>query len=366
MSPEMELQIRDAITHVRVAIADDRFATPAEAAEMLDRELPAGVAGVPGGLRYAIARAQQQVLAPPFASLDEFSCTIARFQLAGDIAPPTPAPVVIEPQPARSRRLEWFAAVAALLCGAFAVGAVAPALIGHIPFDTPAPPQVPAPMPLTASSPPPQRPVQPSDQHSVERHTVEQPAVAATKGTADSSVERATDDAGVPEGVEPPAAVSRTSSRDGARIADLRAEADDPDVWNLWLQPGDGGEATRLTQYTSGRTGKPSWFPDNHRICYTHDTTIVVLDVYGGSPRTFESPVKGRAVAMPAVSPDGSKVIFQVSQSGAWMLDVAEGTMDQVLADPTAEDFAWAPDGRRVAFRSRREGQLATYVLTRD
>ena len=36
--------------------------------------------------------------------------------------------------------------------------------------------------------------------------------------------------------------------------------------------------------------------------------------------------------------------------------------MERVLTDPTAEEFAWAPDGR-IAFHSRRDGQWAIYLL---
>jgi Tol biopolymer transport system component len=36
-----------------------------------------------------------------------------------------------------------------------------------------------------------------------------------------------------------------------------------------------------------------------------------------------------------------------------------------VLTDPTAEEFAWAPDGRRVAFHSRRDGQWGIFILHR-
>ncbi len=44
---------------------------------------------------------------------------------------------------------------------------------------------------------------------------------------------------------------------------------------------------------------------------------------------------------------------------------LADGSMQRVLTDPTAEEFAWAPDGRRVAFHSRRDGQWGIYVLSR-
>jgi Tol biopolymer transport system component len=133
----------------------------------------------------------------------------------------------------------------------------------------------------------------------------------------------------------------------------------------LWLQPLDGDHATRLTSYRYGQPWSASWFPDNRRICYSHEDTLVVLDLESGASRTFASPVKHRLVRTPAVSPDGREVIFQVFRQGAWLLDLRDGSMRPVLADPTAEEFAWSPDGRRVAFHSRRDGQWGIFVISR-
>jgi hypothetical protein len=156
-----------------------------------------------------------------------------------------------------------------------------------------------------------------------------------------------------------------TWSPDGRRMAYIRAEDDNPRVWNLWLQPLDGDHATRLTSYRYGQPWSASWFPDNRRICYSHEDTLVVLDLESGASRTFASPVKHRLVRTPAVSPDGREVIFQVFRQGAWLLDLRDGSMRPVLADPTAEEFAWSPDGRRVAFHSRRDGQWGIFVISR-
>ena len=154
-----------------------------------------------------------------------------------------------------------------------------------------------------------------------------------------------------------------TWSPDGRRLAYIRAEPDRPRVWNLWVQAVDDGEATRLTQHRFGQTWNASWFPDNRRICYTHEDRIVLMDLETGRIWSFGSPVKGRLVRTPAVSPDGTKVIFQVARDGAWILDLSDRSMRRVLTDPTAEEFAWAPDGRRVAFHSRRDGQWGIYIL---
>ena len=154
-----------------------------------------------------------------------------------------------------------------------------------------------------------------------------------------------------------------TWSRDGEWLAYIRAETDRPSVWNLWVQPAAGGSARRITNYRYGQTWAASWFPDNRRIAYSHEDTLMVMDLQTGEATRYRTPVKGQIVRTPAVSPDGTKIIFQVFRNGAWLLNLADGSMHRVLTDPTAEEFAWSPDGRRVAFHSRRDGQWSIYVL---
>jgi Tol biopolymer transport system component len=149
-------------------------------------------------------------------------------------------------------------------------------------------------------------------------------------------------------------------------LAYIRAEPDKPSVWNLWVQPAAGGSARRVTNYRYGQTWAASWFPDDRRIAYSHEDTLMVMDLQTGESTRYRSPVKGQLVRTPAVSPDGTKIIFQVFHHGAWLLDLADGSMQRVLTDPTAEEFAWAPDGHRVAFHSRRDGQWGIYVLSRS
>ena len=157
-----------------------------------------------------------------------------------------------------------------------------------------------------------------------------------------------------------------TWSRNNEWLAYIRAEADKPSVWNLWVQPASGGSARRVTNHRYGQTWAASWFPDDRRIAYSHEDTLIVMDLQTGEATRYRTPVKGQLVRTPAVSPDGTKIIFQVLRHGAWLLDLVDGAMRQVLTDPTAEEFAWAPDGRRVAFHSRRNGQWGIYVLSRS
>jgi hypothetical protein len=154
-----------------------------------------------------------------------------------------------------------------------------------------------------------------------------------------------------------------TWSPDGGRLAFIRAEADRPRVWNLWLLTLDTGETRRLTAFRFGQTWNASWFPDGRRICYTHEDAVIVRDLDSGASVSYASPQPRHLVRTPAVSPDGRHVVFQVARSGAWLLDLADGSMRCVLTDPTAEEFAWSPDGRRVAFHSRRDGEWGIWLM---
>jgi hypothetical protein len=150
---------------------------------------------------------------------------------------------------------------------------------------------------------------------------------------------------------------------DGRRLTFVRGESTNTNVWNLWLLDLTSGKAEPLTEYRYGQTWGASWFKDNRRIAYSHEDTLSVLDLPTGARREFRSPVSGRLLRTPAVSPDGRRIIFQVHRDGGWLLDLEQGSMRRVLTDPTAEEFAWAPDGRRVAYHSRQSGQWGLWML---
>jgi len=90
---------------------------------------------------------------------------------------------------------------------------------------------------------------------------------------------------------------------------------------------------------------------------------LIVRSLEDGSQFVYPSPKEGRLVRTPAVSPDGRRVIFQVDRDGAWLLDLTDSSMTRILADPTAEEFTWAPEGDKVAYHSRKSGTWSVWVM---
>jgi serine/threonine-protein kinase len=77
--------------------------------------------------------------------------------------------------------------------------------------------------------------------------------------------------------------------------------------------------------------------------------------VLPASPHTYQ---------FPRVSPDGRRVAVSVAdeESQIWVYDVSRDTLTRVTFEGNANTtFAWSPDGRRIAFRSNREGRLNLY-----
>jgi Tol biopolymer transport system component len=153
-------------------------------------------------------------------------------------------------------------------------------------------------------------------------------------------------------------------SPDGTRLAFIKADPAKPRVWNLWLLDLASGDLQRLSSFRKGQVWGASWFSNGDKVTYSHEDRLFIADLQAGTAVHFPSPVKGRLVRTPAVSPDGRRIIFQVFRDGVWMLDLPTGSMRRILEDPTAEEFAWEPGGRRIAYHSRRDGRWRIWMMT--
>jgi hypothetical protein len=152
-------------------------------------------------------------------------------------------------------------------------------------------------------------------------------------------------------------------SPDMKLLAFVRGEPGRPKVWNLWLRDIATGALVRESSFKFGQVWGASWFPNGRSLSYSHEDRLFIAEADSGAARSFASPIKGRLIRTPAVSPDGTRIVFQVYRDGAWLLDIKSGAMRRILADPSAEEFAWDPRGTQIAYHSRRDGQWRIWLL---
>jgi hypothetical protein len=50
-------------------------------------------------------------------------------------------------------------------------------------------------------------------------------------------------------------------------------------------------------------------------------------------------------------------VAFEIEKDGIWLLDLASGSMQRVIEDPSPGDVAWSDGGRRLIYYSVRARQ---------
>jgi TolB protein len=123
----------------------------------------------------------------------------------------------------------------------------------------------------------------------------------------------------------------------------------------------------RLTN-TRSLEAAPRWSPTGRQILYTSDQTgvpqIWLMEAEGTGARQFT--FAGNWNDEGSWSPDGARIAFACRNEGDFnicVMDVATGRTVQLTSEGANGHPAWSPDGEKIVYQSRRGGSTQVYTM---
>jgi TolB protein len=129
--------------------------------------------------------------------------------------------------------------------------------------------------------------------------------------------------------------------------------------------------STELAEATILGEGEyPTIAPNGQMVFKGWGTTAFGLRVASSNMEDVQTVTSVDEDTAPALSPDGKRVVFMSRREGNWEIYVVnkDGTDLQRLTDDPADDGlpTWSPDGNAIAFVSNRGGPWAVWAMTPD
>lgn len=118
----------------------------------------------------------------------------------------------------------------------------------------------------------------------------------------------------------------------------------------------------------------PAWSPvDNqivHRACVGGGCGLWIIDADSNNANARKRLTTGASDGQPAWSPDGERIAYISKEDGnfeVYVIGVDGSNKVRVTTNPSSDGLpVWSPDGQWIAFRSDRDGQWGIHVAKAD
>lgn len=128
----------------------------------------------------------------------------------------------------------------------------------------------------------------------------------------------------------------------------------------------ESGEV-RTIHETETHIEAPNWSPDGETVVFNAGGLIYRMPAQGGVPVQIDTGFAVRCNNDHGISPDGTRIAISDSteegESCIYSLPFGGGAPERVTADIPSWWHGWSPDGRRLAYTARRDGEFAICTI---